>query len=170
MRQLVWSIVAVGTTIVLGASCAADGAGVDEEALIDAIAVDLSTGDDELAVADDEARCAAEQIVDEIGADRLAELGVTPETAATTEFGDFAEAELTAIVDALVGCVDVRSLMADLFASDFGDEGARCVAGELSDDHIRQAIMSGFAGTPPSNETVNGIVVAIERCGATVAG
>jgi hypothetical protein len=102
------------------------------------------SGDDSTFTNEEEARCMSGGIVEGIGEDRLEELGVTADSVATIEDIDFTEAEADVVVDSLFDCVDVKAQMVQEFESDFGKEGAECVADNLDDEMIRNLMSAGF--------------------------
>jgi hypothetical protein len=97
---------------------------------------------------EEEARCVSGGIVSEIGEDRLAELGVTPESIADSDIEDvaFTAEEAGTIVDTMFDCVDVKAALATEFEADFGAEGAQCLADNLDEDLIRDLMASSFLG------------------------
>jgi hypothetical protein len=106
---------------------------------------DQGVGDE---LPEDEAQCAADAIVDQIGAERLAELGVTAADAAALEavIRDPANGpEREAIATALSDCVDlVRTIGAIYGAIGLSESSATCVAeGIVADADLRRTLLLG---------------------------
>lgn len=103
-----------GAMVAAAALLAACGDGDSgEEAVIAALTAQITTSEDfdELDISDDDARCAAEQLVDEIGADRVVEVGFTGteagvESVAEADLEDLTDDELASLGAAFDGCVD----------------------------------------------------------------
>ncbi|MEM9563381.1 MAG: hypothetical protein AAGA93_12225 [Actinomycetota bacterium] len=106
----------------------------------------MSDGDSPIGT-EEQARCMAGDIVDNIGEDRLTELGVTEDNVGSIDEIDFSEGEVDTIVDSMFDCVDVRAAMAEEFVADFGEEGASCLADNLPEDFLRTAMASGLTGS-----------------------
>lgn len=86
---------------------------------------------------EEEATCVAAAIVTGIGEDRLQSLGMTVDNVGDIENYEFSDDEIDVIVDSLIGCVDVKTALAQEMTSQWGGEGADCVAENLDDDFIR---------------------------------
>lgn len=122
----------------------------DEELLgddeyTDALAASLEDPDNGFGGSSEEARCAAEAIVDEIGAQRMQEAGVTEAQLNSSENlgSDLTEAEATTVADAVIECVDLAAAYASGFAG--GEPSAdqtACVAQRFDDDIFRQLIVT----------------------------
>ncbi len=106
------------------------------------------SSDDALPTAE-EASCSAQGTVDTIGADRLAELGVTADRvpAELSEYG-FDPDELEAVVDIELGCIDFRRLLSETFVADgvLGESGAECLAAAFPADLLRLAALAEGRG------------------------
>lgn len=144
--------------LVLAATAAACG-GDDDGGSDNADAADTPVGralteelmaesDDSPISTEEDARCVAGGIVAGVGEDRLAELGITAETAVGSEIEDvdFTEAEIGIVVDSMFDCVDVTAALAAEFEADFGAEGAQCLAENLDQDLVRDLMTSSFLG------------------------
>jgi len=161
--------------VVIGALTFGAGAcgGGDDEAgeggsLRDALAVTMLEEQGGSPVATPEqADCWAGGVVDGIGEDRLAELGMTPEAVSDVDEYDFTEREIDTVVDSLFGCTDVQQAFADQFAADFGDEAAQCIADELDADLVKEALKASIAGagSEPSPEFVERFTQIATDCG-----
>lgn len=87
---------------------------------------------------EEEASCVAGSIVSGIGPDRLEDLGMTAENVGDIEEYDFSDDEIGVVVDSLLDCVDVKAALAQEMTSQWGGEGAECVAENFEDDFIRE--------------------------------
>lgn len=146
--------VVAGLALVV-AACGDDDGGGDlsgaEEAVVDAIVAGMTGDPDpENPFADQEsARCVAVGIVEDLGIERLAEVGLTADTDQPQEvFGALTDDEIDGIVDIAFGCVDVEEEMAVMFADEgVSMDSARCLARELNDtDFFRAAFRAGMTG------------------------
>jgi hypothetical protein len=117
-------------------STGSDAVGEDE--YLDAL-TDSFTGSESFAASEAEARCAAERVVDEIGADRMQEAGLTVERLESEEEDegatDLTEAESEIVADALFECLDVAAAFAEGFAPEAGASEAEvaCVSERAAD-------------------------------------
>ncbi len=98
---------------------------------------------------EEDARCMSGKIVDGIGEDRLEELGMTADNVPDIDAIDFTEGELDTVIDSLFDCVDVQAELAKEFESDFGEEGAQCVAENLDEDLVRDLMSASFVDAEP---------------------
>lgn len=151
-----------------GPAQAADGPLVD--AITEAIMADAAD-DPDMPFSESEIRCFAGSFVGSVGADRLEELGVTPETVADTEFDDFewTEAELNMAASSLTDCIDVTALLVDSMMQ-FGvsEEEATCVAEAVPADVFGAIVASGVTGVddPAAEAALDDVVgQAIVDCG-----
>lgn len=123
-------------------SACGDDDSADQEA-IDAVAADLMDDSDfgEIDINKEDAQCAAERIVDGLGADRVEEAGFTGEDP-DPDLSEFSEEELGTMASGLEACVDnlegaltaaVKEGMLEESNAEFPvtDEEADCVAGDL---------------------------------------
>lgn len=95
----------------------------------------------------DEATCAAGWIVNDIGADRLTELGVTANNVAQVEDIDFSDSELELVVTALGDCADIARLVADTLVNDgtFIAADGDCFAAEFDEVVLERAFKVALA-------------------------
>jgi hypothetical protein len=102
--------------------------------------------DSDYAFNEEQARCAARKIIDEIGMQRLEEAGLNEEfLAGDSDAGtDLTDAEARAFVDALFDCGDMtQAFTADMTSDDefFTPEAATCYADALvADDAFREMV------------------------------
>jgi len=125
--------------------------------VVDGLAHDLTTkprDQDYWAPKAAEARCAAEQIVDVLGSDRIVQLGYRPGTPGAS-INDLAleDPEREAVVDAVAGCVDLVQAVGSILygAGRIPASAASCVArgmGEAGARPILEAWVSGRAVDP----------------------
>jgi hypothetical protein len=143
-------VIVMLAAVLLVAGCGDDGglAGEEQE-LVDAI-VDMSMQDADPTNPFSEAeaaRCYAEMLVSEFGVERLAELGVTPDTIPEDSEAMFAlmtDEEVQVLVDVGLECIDFESLMVDqMIASGLSQESAECYVAELAKTDAFERLMSG---------------------------
>ncbi|MDJ0924984.1 MAG: hypothetical protein QNJ77_10515 [Acidimicrobiia bacterium] len=108
-----------------------------EDGLVDAMSTDLSTNS---AFDDEVADCIGRGLVDEFGADGLAELGVTPEDPdlqGGMVFGDPGAARPA--VDVLMGCIDIPDAIVTNLLPDMNllEDSVQCLADQLQSDVFR---------------------------------
>lgn len=149
-----------------GGGAASDGADTPIGQALTAEIMDDADGDDSVAQTEEEARCWSGKIVDDIGEDRLNELGVTADNVGDIEDIDFSEGEIDTIVDGMFDCVDVRASFATQFEGDFGAEGAQCVADELDEDLVKDVMKSAVSGddAEPSDEFFQAFLDIAAKC------
>lgn len=91
-----------------------------------------------------ESDCVAEGIVGGIGAERLAEVGVTVATPSPLGV-DLTDAEGDIFIDTLFGCVDMRqSFIDNIVGPDLSEEDANCVVDEMGMDFILDGTRTGL--------------------------
>ena len=155
-----------------------DAAGSDSP-LAQAIAADIRE-DEEMPLSEEDAQCIGAGIVDGVGEDRLAELGITTESLEAegsielSEF-DLTDDEVDAVVDTFQECTDVRALLAEALSADgtMSAEDAECVVGELPDDLVRAALEAGQTGDEDPDleeEFGNQLLDAAAACDIDVGG
>jgi hypothetical protein len=190
MRRTLLALLALAASATLLVACGDDddsGDGGDrselEQAHVDAWLVNLTESDEGLQADEDDARCMAEAIVDEVGTAPFEEADVTPEE---IEGGDspgqlagdgaISEDQARAVIDAWDGCGDVARLFAVSGASDFGldDDGVDCLAERLdgSDafDAILVASFTSASGEPQDAPAVAEFLEIIEACSGGESG
>jgi hypothetical protein len=113
---------------------------------------------------EDEARCAAEAVVEALGADRVVDLG--PDLAEGNAGLD--PEEQSAAYEALTGCIDLEAQTTDLLvAAGMTEDIAGCVAQRyLATDLAQQSMMGGY--DPELNAEVDSALAeAYAACGGT---
>lgn len=91
-------------------------------------------------------RCVGGKVVDQIGVDRLTELGITVDSADIFGPTEFDPDEIETIIDVVFECVDVGTLIASSFATDAGPDTTACFGEYLTDDLIRDLSRSFLSG------------------------
>ena len=101
-----------------------DNGDVSDDDYEEAFAKSLTDGDDGFGLTDDEAQCATEKVIDEIGAERLQDAGMTEEylSSQSGDSTDLTDEEARTIVDALFDC------------GDMGEAFGRSIAGDVEGD------------------------------------
>lgn len=149
------------------------GGGADTEvgqAIADSLLEDESGPE---GLTEDQARCISGDIVDGIGEDRLAEVGVTAETAdsvAEISDVDFDDQEVETVVGAYVDCIDVREFLAAEFAGDLGEEAGQCLADSFDDDALHDMFVAAFNDEEPSDDMFQLILDAMAECDVPLTG
>lgn len=171
------AIVSIVALTVAAAACGSDddgggsaSAGADTpigQALAAQILDDSDSEDGSVAQTEEEARCWAGKIVDDVGEERLEELGVTAENVGEIEDIDFTDDELDALVDGMFECIDVTAAFAAQFEEDFGAEGAQCVAENLDQEFVKDMMkiaVSGDATAEPPDEFFQAFLDIAAEC------
>lgn len=170
------TIAAVAALTLAAAACGSDddgggnAAGADTpigEALAAQILEESDSEDGSVAQTEEEARCWAGKIVDDIGEERLEELGVTAENVGDIEDIDFTDGEVDALVDGMFDCIDVAAAFASQFEEEFGEEGAQCMAENLDQEFVRDMMkvaVSGDESTEPPDEFFQAFLDIAAEC------
>lgn len=150
MRRFVALIAA---SMLVLAACGDDGGGglsAEEQAVAAAIAADASAGAEAGDPFSDPAaaRCMAEGVVEDIGIERLAEIGVTAEGAEQERaFANMTDAEIDVVISHTLDCVDLEAVMTEQMQSQGLDaETAACFAEEFDEDFYRTAFRASLTG------------------------
>jgi hypothetical protein len=148
MRKTALTLVAA--LFVLGA-CGDDGGGDGDLSSADQEYVDaaMATFDPEEAapLEEGEARCIVESMVGSLGAERLEELGITPDSFGGSDnpFPEgLEEDEANQIVDGFEGCFDMGELFLEGLAEDgtMSDDAKKCLADAFDEDTIRRIFVT----------------------------
>jgi hypothetical protein len=164
-------LLAVLTALLLVA--AACGGGDDsslsdtEQALADAIALQLLDDDDGLASVE-EAQCYGEGVVSEMGVERLIEVGLDEaavESGTSPADVELSPEEVDALLEPMIDCIDFTGVFVDGLTSGsdgVSEDSADCIADGISDDTIRSAAEAGITGEefdPASNQQMMGEII-----------
>lgn len=150
MKRLLIALLAI---TLFATACGDDDSGGGNDALVQALADEIESDPDGFTGSRDEAECFSRGMVDGIGVERLAELGVTVDEVNGVDQLDFEPGEGDVVVDTLFDCVDVTELMREQFAADGTPaEEAECMANELDEDTLRSLFSATFAGEEPGGE------------------
>lgn len=171
------SVVALALTLGL-AACGGDddGGGGGDQALVDAIAADLVAGNTGAVgeITEEQADCVAEGVVDGVGADQLAEYGITAEDVATIEEVGLSEEDATAVADAMTECVDIEALFLEGMAADgtMPQEAVDCIADAIDEDMLTSFLVAGLTGGDPEAAAVENeaLMTAVTDCMTTAGG
>ncbi|MFM8855866.1 MAG: hypothetical protein ACKOI2_01405 [Actinomycetota bacterium] len=123
--------------LIVGGCGGSDSSSSADSPLVEALSSEIYAESASGVSTEEEATCVAGSIVTGIGPERLEELGMTVDNVGDIEDYQFSDDEIDVIVDSLVGCVDVKAALAQEMTSQWGGEGAECVAENLNDDFIR---------------------------------
>jgi len=149
----------------LVAACGSDGGGdlsADDQVLADAIAQEMlaSAGPTE-GIGAEEAACFGNGIVSEMGADRLAAVGLGADAlaeGATPDTADLSADDIDKMSKVMVDCVDFRAVIAEqMLASGVSEDGAKCIADGFDDELIAEmakASLEDPSGGSVANEAV----------------
>ncbi len=151
MRRLIVLLAALA--MVLAACGDDDGSGglsTEEQAVAAAIAADASAGSEAGDPFSDPeaAQCMAEGVVKDIGMERLAEIGVTAESADQEQaFANMTDTEIDVVISYTLDCVDIEAVMAEqMEAQGLDAETAQCFADEFDEDFYRVAFRTTLTG------------------------
>ncbi len=162
-----FGFIALVSTLVL-AGCGGSDGGAVAEAIADDL---LADGDSPLT--EDEASCAADTIVSEVGEDRLEELGVTADNVGDFDDVDLNEDERATLGNAMADCIEddflIRALLAD---GDITEDQASCLGDAIDADTARELARSSFAGDDidPPEELLLEVAGAMADCGVIPGG
>lgn len=145
----------------------------DEAGLIESITDRFSTEARNLnvwAAPRDQAQCAAEKIVRGIGVDRLLDLGFDPQEGQLALA--FSDDEHDAVLNILVGCIDVGHAVAEMFSAyqKLSVPASQCLGASIERRGLARDLVSGLlAGTEPDpsaegNRLGAGITDAMAEC------
>ena len=138
-----------------GAAACSDDSGTDAQPYVDALTEELE-GDD---MTDDQAECMAEQTIDAIGADFLADNDIEPEDLAGSDGPqdldiEISEEQASGAAEAFVDC-DI-SFAEGLLGADASEEATACVEDNLDEDVIVEALTAEYLGDSEESEEIFG--------------
>ena len=180
MRRTVLALLALTAPVALLAACGDDddgggGSGVADDHVA-AWTANLTDAEDGLAVADDDAECMAEALVDGLGTERFEDADVTVEDieagASPGELlgdGGISEDDARAVLDEWGDCTDLDRLLAESSAEAMGleAEGVDCLAGALEDEGIAEELLVASFTTEdgqPEQGAYDRFVAAASQC------
>jgi len=167
--------IAVALALVLGAcgdSSESSSSG-GNSLLVRALAEEIAAPDDDGTPSPfpiDDAMCASEKILDDIGIGRLAELGITAEQVGEIDTIDFSEDELNTLVNAFGDCSDLSKLMGDQLAADgtLSQADADCFAKEFDESLLLDVFKATFRGEElgedPPDDFLNEFIDVAAAC------
>lgn len=137
---------------------------------IDAVLVDTvskSILDDPaptLPIGEEEARCVAQAVVEEIRASRLIAIGVRGDR--TGDAGALRPAEVDVFASAYTDCIDVRRVLLEGIASAGTADQAvlACLDRHIGDDDIETIFRAGLAGEDPAATARSLLSPAVDAC------
>lgn len=166
------NLIAMVTLLAVIATACGGGGSVDpsDSPLAQAMASQFAADEDAPFEDLSEAECFAGAAVGEIGEDRLSDLGVTVDNVGDIQEIDFTSSEVDTLVQAMSTCVDLKKAIAAQLEGDFGAEPAACVAENLSDDVLAEAMRAGFAGAEagPSGDFLQAFISAAGACNVPI--
>ncbi|HWL44068.1 MAG TPA: hypothetical protein VNQ73_14090 [Ilumatobacter sp.] len=111
----------------------------------------------------EQAECAASQMVSSLGADRTRELLGAPEDSDIEDLLSAQEQQL--FMAAAMSCLDVRAMIVEQFvASGFSADDANCLADALGDETLADMGAAAASGGQPDPTVIAG---AVMECGIT---
>lgn len=136
--------------LLLFAACGDDDGGSGDLSSADQEFVDAAMEQydpDEAELSEDDARCVAESLVGAVGAERLEDLGISPES-----FGDddnpfpegMEQGEAEDVVEGINSCIDMASLFVDSMAAggQMSEEAVSCLADAFDQDVIDEIFVT----------------------------
>lgn len=111
------------------------------------LADSLEDSDSGFGASADEAACAVDRMVDQIGAQRMQEAGLTEENLLSDETTatDLTEEEANQVADALLECIDFASAVARSFSEDVAADEVSCLSDRLGDESLlRETIVASL--------------------------
>ncbi len=122
---------------------------------------------DTLPVTPEEATCVSDALVTGFGAPRLLVLDLQS-GAAGFSLGAVGADDVGTVTDAFVGCVDLRTIVAEQFTKQgITADVAACIAREIPDQNLRTLFAAQFTGDQVDPETLLG--PALTACDPTAA-
>lgn len=152
---------ALSLALALGvlSACSDDGPSEADAAAIEALTGELSSAESRLETDDDEARCVAEAVVDDLGADRVEALELRllepPLTAA----------EADDVYAAFEDCLELTDRLTESLSGDLPADQARCGAEAYVESGLLKESMFTESPTPAFNAEVDATIArAVARC------
>jgi hypothetical protein len=140
-------------------SCSDDEPSEADAAAVDSLATELASEESRLQTEEDEARCVAEAVVDDLGADRVEALDfrlVQPPLTA---------AEADDVYAAFDDCVQLTDRLTESLSGDLPPEQARCGAEAYVDSGLLKESLLTKSPTPSFNAQIDSTIAqAVARC------
>lgn len=121
----------------------------DDEKAAEAVSASLQDDEDGIGLAKKDADCVGEDMVDELGRDKLVEYKIITEDfkADDAEAGDMSQEDAEATADIIGECADVKQVVVDaLSEQEIPEETMSCIEDKLSDDVLKDFLVAGFTG------------------------
>lgn len=137
--------------VLVAVACGGGDSGLDdtEQAMADAIAAQMLDDGD---TTEAEAQCVGEGVVDEMGMDRLIEVGLdrsAVESGTGPDDVELSDEDIDSLLDPMLDCIDFAAVFTESMTSGddaISEESADCIAAGISDDTIRSAARAGLTG------------------------
>ncbi len=155
---------------VIAAACGDDddssGGDVSDSPIAQALAAEMMEDGDSPFANEEDANCFAAKAVNDIGEDRLIELGVTADNVGSIDSIDFSEGELDTIVDAMDDCVDLGAAIAAEMGEGMPEEAVKCLGDELDGDMVKSMMRAGLAGddVEPPDDFIQSFLDIAAKC------
>ena len=121
--------------------------------LAKAIGVEMGNDEGSFTLKEEEELCVGQRVIDDLGKDRLSELGVTAEDASAIDTAEFTEEEDDLMISSLFDCIDGREFMNQSFtASGLPEETIKCINERVSDEAIDDFFESMMSNGTPNQE------------------
>jgi len=168
----------VAVLAIVAAACGGGGdsgtnLNADDQALADAIATSfLGAAGADAPFGQPEAQCFGDQVVSEMGASRLAGLGLSVtdiKNGASPSDVTLSDADVEAMASAMTECIDFKAMFVNEFKKQgISDEAASCIADGLDDSFVKSMATSALRGSstdPFANEEAGQAMFAlITKC------
>lgn len=145
-KNMRWMV--LGGIALLAAACGSSGVASNDATVLEVQAV--LQGEQDFPMSDDEANCAARNIVDEVDSDTLDAMLADPDA----DLGEVADAETSLkVLDGIFDCVDVEDLMIQSMIDDGTPrEDAECLARGFGEDELRDFMRAASGGDDALSE------------------
>ena len=124
---------------------AGGGLSEEEQAYVDEAMADFDPEDAE-PLTEDDARCMVTSLVEEVGVDRLEEIGLSAESFATDEDlpTNLEEDDAQQVIDSMNGCFDLRELFLAGMAEgeELPAEARACLSDAMDDEFVDQVMLT----------------------------
>ena len=144
-QNMRWMVLVV---VAMAAACGSSGPAADDPTVLEV--QDVLQGEQDFPMSDDEANCAARNIVDEVDSDTLDAMLANP----GADLGEVADPETSLkVLDGIFDCVDVEDMMIQSMIEDGTPrEEAECLANGFGEDELRDFMRAASAGDDALSE------------------